>query len=201
MVISNYRLKEQRERFEAGERQELEAKLAPVKRDIAFDRLYQLSCFDEAAAEIGYDPSQRVVEPEPVAQEPELTINDLEGIDTSTKAGRAKAHQIVADAVFGEGGEARTVFNQFVAHGSKAFGHDLTEEEQRAILDWFVANNRSFLSNSYDECRVNLVRRGILPSALLTEDEILAGSIENEDTQNYESRRRLKQEILALRKR
>ncbi len=167
---------------------------------IAFDRLYQLGSFDEARAEIGYDPSRKEVVPEPVVPQKKLTVDDLESIGTTTREGARLARQIVADAVFGDDGQARQAFQQFVAHVARAFGHNLTEDEQREIINWFQKNNRSFLSNSYDQCRVNLVKRGILPATCLTEEEVLEGSIENVDTQSWEGRRRLKQQILAQRR-
>jgi len=172
----------------------------PETWKIAFDRLYSLQCFDETAnaPEIGYDESQRIVEPviEQPAPEP-----DIEKIDTSTREGAAKARAIVAKAVFGPHGEARVVFNNFRSHCRKVFGIDLDVQQQKEIVNWFVSNRRSFLSNSWDEMRVNLVRRRILPQSCLTEEEILANSIEDEDTTSYQGRRNLKQEIIASRNR
>jgi len=106
----------------------------------------------------------------------------------------------VAREVFN--GEAKTVFRQFIAHCKTTWGVDLTEDQQHEIILWFTKNNRSFLDGkAYDACRVNLVRRGILPPGCLTEDEQLANSIEDEDTTTWSGRRNLKQELIAARRR
>lgn len=165
---------------------------------IAFDRLYQLDCFDIAKAEVGYDESLREILPEPVVPERKLTIDDLESIDTSTRSGAELAKQIIGDSVFGFDGEARKIFDQFLAHVLRTFGVEITPEAQKQLVVWFQRNNRSFLDHrAYDQAKVNLVKRGILPSTCLTEDEILCGSIENEDTQSWQGKRNLKQEIRA----
>jgi hypothetical protein len=166
-----------------------------------FNKLLEWDAFEQSGVlELGYDENKKEVLPEPVAQERRLTVDDLESIDTETREGEKIAHQIIAEAVFGD--EAASVFHRFIAHVAKTFGHDISADEQREIILWFQKNNRNFLDHrAYDQCKVNLVRRGILPSTCLTEEEVLAGSIENEDTQSYESRRRLKQEILAARRR
>jgi hypothetical protein len=166
----------------------------------AFDRLYQLGCFDEAKGEIGYDESQRVPDPVAPVVVPEPTMADLESIPTHTLEGAAKAREIVSKAVFGD--EARSVFQEFVAHVSKTFGHDLTPDEQFEIVSWFQKNNKSFLDRrAYDQAKVNLIRRNILPESLLTADEKLQMAIESSDTQSWEGRSRLKQGLLASRNR
>jgi hypothetical protein len=173
----------------------------PETYRIAFDRLYQLGCFDEstAKAEIGYDASIR--EQEPVVEQPARARLDLEDFNTTTKDGEKLAHQILADAVFGPQGEGRIIFHQFISHVSKTFGHDLTEDEQRELIQWFVRNQKSFLDRrAYDLGKVNLVRRGILNHGCLTADELYSMGIEEEDTQSYSGRRNLAQELAQLRK-
>ncbi len=56
----------------------------PETYRIAFDRLYQLGCFDEVKGEIGYDESTRVEEP--VVEHP-VAAPTIEGLNLSTKAG------------------------------------------------------------------------------------------------------------------
>lgn len=173
----------------------------PITYRIAFDRLFQLRCFSEEAGEVGFDPSTKEVEPVEPEPERKLTVDDLENVDTTSKAGEKLAHRIIADAVFGPQGENREVFHQFIDHIAKTFGHDLTETEQRELIQWFVRNNRSFLDRAaYDTAKVNLVRRGILNHGVLTSTELFEMGIEETDTQSYESRRTLKQELAALRK-
>jgi hypothetical protein len=172
----------------------------PATWQIAFDRLNDLRCFNEEAGELGYDASQRVVAPVVEQLEAEPGIEALEGLNMLRREDAALAHQIVAREVFN--GEAKVVFRQFIAHVLKTFGHELTPDEQREMILWFTANNRSFLDGkAYDACRVNLVRRGILPPGCLTEDEQLANSIEDEDTATWQGRRNLKQELIAARRR
>jgi hypothetical protein len=171
----------------------------PETWKLAFDRLYQLGCFDEARAEIGYDESTRVQEP--VVERPERrpTLDNLEDFNTTTKAGEKLAHQILSDAVFGSQGEGREVFYGFISHVSKTFHHDLTEDEQRELIQWFVKNNKSFLDHrAYDVAKVNLVRRGILPHSLLTATELFEMNLESADTRSYEGRRSLAQKIAEL---
>jgi hypothetical protein len=170
----------------------------PETWSLAFDRLYRLEVFDEKQGEVGYDESQREVVPEPVVQERKPT---LEAIDCSTRDGAAQARALVANEVFVDG-EAAKVFHQFVAHVKRTWGHDLTAEEQFEIVSLFQKNNWSFLSGKcYDTARVNMVRRGLLPHSCLTEDEVLANSIEDEDTSTWTGRRNLKQELIASRNR
>ena len=172
----------------------------PETWNTAFDRLYALDCFDITNAEVGYDESQRVVEPVVEQPEPEPGIEALEGLNMLRREDQVLAAKIVANEVFNGG--AKTVFRQFIAHVLKTFDHELTPDEQREIILWFTANNRSFLDHkAYDACRVNLVRRGVLPHGCLTEDEQLANSIEDEDTTTWQGRRNLKQELIAARRR
>jgi hypothetical protein len=172
----------------------------PATWQIAFDRLNELRCFNEEGGELGYDESQRVVEPVVEQPKPEPGIEALEGLNLLRREDEAQARALIANEVFN--GEAKTVFRQFIAHVLKTFGHELTPDEQREIILWFTNNNRSFLDHkAYDACRVNLVRRGILPPGCLTEDEQLTNSIEDEDTTTWQGRRNLKQELIAARRR
>ena len=90
------------------------------------------------------------------------------------------------------------MFNEFLAHVLKTFGFEITPEAQKEMVIWFQRNNRSFLDpRAYDQCKVNLARRSILPRTVLTEDERLCESVEQEDTMSWDVKRRLKQEIRA----
>jgi hypothetical protein len=169
---------------------------------LAFDKMYALDLFDIASAEVGYDESQRVIEPVVEVPEPEATVADIETLNLShSREDERKAKEIVAHAVFVDG-EARKMFQGFVAHVSKTFGHDLTENEQREIILWFQKNNKSFLDHrAYNSAKVSLVRSGLLSGGdgLLTDDERLSMAIESEDTQTWQGRRNLKMELAASR--
>jgi hypothetical protein len=163
---------------------------------IGFDRLYQLGCFDEAKAEIGYDGSQRVEEP--VVEQP-APAPTIEGLNLSTKAGEKIARDIVSTAVFGPDGDAKILFGEWLDSLAKNFEYMMPEEVQREVINWFQKNNKSFLSyQAYDQCRINLVRRGLMPSSCLTASDRLSMSIEQADTRSYEGRRKLSQEIADM---
>lgn len=166
-----------------------------------FEKLLEWGAFEASGTlEIGYDESKKEYVSEPVEQGRKLSADDLESIDTGSRTGAELAHQIVADAVWGRGGEAENIFRQFIAHVARTFHYDLSPEDQREIVQWFTKNNRSFLdAKAYDQCKVNLVRRGILPATLLTEDERLCMSLETSQGTDYETRRKLKQTIIAAR--
>jgi hypothetical protein len=170
----------------------------PETYRIAFDRLYQLGCFDEVKGEIGYDESQRVEVP--VAEQP-APVPTIEGLNLSTKAGEKIARELVSAAVFGPDGDAKIVFGEWLDSLAKNFEYVMPEEVQREVIALFQKNNRSFLDRkSYDEARLNLVRRGLMPSSCLTAQDRLSMSIESADTRSYEGRRSLAQKIAELKR-
>jgi hypothetical protein len=127
-------------------------------------------------------------------------MEDLEGIDTSTREGSQTAAAIVSRAIFD--GQAKLLWLDWLRSLKTNFAYTMPEEVQREAILLFQKNNFSFLNRaSYDTIRRQLVRTGAMPQSALTEDEILAGSIENEDTQSWEGRRRLKTELIASRRR
>jgi hypothetical protein len=150
------------------------------------------------------DESQRVVEPVVETPAPELTVADLEGLDTSTREGSKIAQRLISAAVFGPSGQAAEVFKQFVAHVSKTFGHDMTESEQRALITIFQQRNLSFLDHrAYDAARREMVlAKNILPRTCLTQDELLCQEIEStptHDKSDYDQRLNLKRQIATAR--
>lgn len=163
----------------------------------SFDRLVELDVFD---AELGFDEDLRTEQPEPEPEEPEPTIEDLERFDTSTKAGERLAHAILSRAVFD--GDAKQVYMEWLRSLVNNFGYEMPEDVQRQAVDLFIHNNWSFLSKKcYDAARLNLVRRGVMPDTCLTPEDRLTLSLENADTQSFESRRKIKQQLLAARNR
>ena|SRR5579859_2792459 len=168
---------------------------------IMFNKLVEWGAFEASGVlELGYDPEKR--DAEPVAPERRLTVDDLEGIDTSTKAGEALAHQIVADAVFD--GDAKSVFREWITSLKNNFDYEMPPEVQRDyVIPWFLSNQRSWLDRkAFDDCRLNLIRRSILPESCLTDIDRLNWEIEEDfDTQSYEGRRRLAREAAQINRR
>jgi hypothetical protein len=170
---------------------------------LAFDKLWSLDAFDIASAEVGWDESKVQQEPVVEAPERELTVADIENIDTSTREGDKLAKKIVSNAVFGPSGQAAEVFQQFIAHVSKTFGHDLNESEQRELINVFASRNLSFLDHrAYDKARCELVAKGVLPRTCYTPDEVLCLEIEStptHDKSDYDQRLNLKRQIATAR--
>ena len=173
---------------------------SPETWKLAHERLFSIQAYDEVNGEVGFD-SQRVVEPVVAQPAPDPTIADLETINTQTREGERIAHGILSRAVFN--GEAKAIYLEWLRSLKTSFsGYEMPEHVQREAILWFQNNSRSFLDRrAFDQCRLNLVRRGLMPDMCLTSDDRLAIAVENEDTQGYESRRRIKQELIASRNR
>jgi hypothetical protein len=153
----------------------------------SFSRLVELDAFGD---ELGFDENLRT-EFEPAPQEPEPTAADLESIDTSSRAGQRIAEDILSRAIFQ--GEAKQVFREWLDSLKNNFDYEMPPEVQREVVQWFLANRRSWLDRkAYDDCRLNLIRRSVIPASCLTEVDRLNWEIEDEyDTTTYEGRRRL----------
>jgi hypothetical protein len=171
---------------------------------LAFDKLWSLDAFDIGSAEVGWDESK--VQQEPVVEQPapEPTVADLETLNLSlSREDERTAQKIVSNAVFGPSGQAAELFQQFIAHVSKTFGHDLTESEQRELIDVFRTRNLSFLDHrAYDKARCELVAKGVLPRTCYTQDELLCLEIEStptHDKSDYDQRLNLKRQIATAR--
>jgi hypothetical protein len=154
---------------------------------LGFDRLVALDAF--GADELGYDPSLiTYVEPSPEPA-PEPTIDALEVMETVTREGERRARHIISNAVFGPQGEAREVWNAWLAQLLRDYNFVPNPDAQKFVISWFEHNAKSFLDRrAYDEARRFCVRSGTFPPTMLTRDELLSQEIENCDGRGYNAR-------------
>jgi hypothetical protein len=106
----------------------------------------------------------------------------------ATREGERKARELANEHFFST--ECREVYNRFLAHCASTWEFSPTEKQARAIVQWFQDTNRSMTvdKTAWDDMRRFLVLAGVLPSRMVTEDEVLAGRIENTDMSTRDAR-------------
>jgi hypothetical protein len=163
-------------------------------RPEVFNRLFLLmqecDCF-----QAGDIIDLRVNEPiNPINPVPAEGQDELESLNVDIPEERVRAKQILEAEWLGK--QTAGIFAEWQAHLYKEFGVTLSEPQQRAAIDYFPANNLSFLSGkAWDECRRAMVARRVFPDTCLTADEQLCLEMENADLSDYDTRRRFQQAL------
>lgn len=130
-----------------------------------FNALVDSEAFD--AADLTYDESLIVKAPAP---ERDVTVNDLDGVDTSTPEGFRKAKDIADNLMFAE---AQPIFRLWRTSLSENFNVTISDDDIRYMCEWFLANNKNWLDKrSYDAFRLHMVRTGRWSEHLLTIEDI-----------------------------
>jgi hypothetical protein len=130
-------------------------------------------------------------------QESTATFDSVLKVLPDTFDGRRDARLLCNEDYFL--GEGKAVFDEWRGSILSNFHVTLDESEQRAAIDWFLKNNCSFLSRpSYDQCRLNLVARGILSEQCLTPEDRAALLVESSPAQTYTDRQELKRKLSLL---
>ena len=155
-----------------------------------FTRLVSLGAFNKGELDVS-----NVTE-----QVPETSEVNLDAIDKlpDTREGDREARQI-ANAHYWST-EANVMFNQWKRHLCKDYNFVPNEEQSRRIIDFFMANNLSFLRHeNWNRARRWAVRTRLFPD-IRTADERLSETIEATDLSNlsHDEASRLKQSIRTV---
>lgn len=122
------------------------------------------------------------------AQQPEAQPSDLlSALDAQpdTRDGARRAKELANEHFFSV--ECREVYDRFLAHCARVWDFYPTEQQARAMVQWFQDTNRSMIADktAWDDMRRSLVSREIFPrvsptgKSMLTDDELLAERIES----------------------
>jgi hypothetical protein len=123
--------------------------------------------------------------------------DEIEKLDTSTRSGQQTARTLLAGQLFK--GDAKQVFQEWVASLWNNFDFVPSEAEQKLAIEFCIQRNLSFLDRrTYDTCRRVLISRGIFPERCLTNADRADMSIETADTQSYAGRMLLKRTLASL---
>jgi len=106
----------------------------------------------------------------------------------ATREGERKARELANEHFFST--ECREVYDRFLAHCASTWEFAPTEKQARAIVQWFQDTNRSMTVDrtAWDDMRRSLVLAGVLPGHMVTEDEVLAGRLENTNLNDRDAR-------------
>jgi hypothetical protein len=108
-------------------------------------------------------------------------VDPIESMNGETRQGNEAMKNAVYDDVFSK--DIRSVFEEFVVWLRKTFSHELGDFQSKWIMRFITDNNLPWLDGeSWTRARVAAVKKGVLPLALLTEDERLTWKIEDETT-------------------
>jgi hypothetical protein len=124
----------------------------------------------------------------PVAQE-QPTVDLLAAIEAlpATREGERKARELANASYWTT--EAADMYAKWAQSIYDAWSVTLTEKQKQAVIQYFLDTNKSFLRyESWNEARRYLVKVGVLESCMVTEDEVLAGRLENTNLNDRDAR-------------
>ena len=139
-----------------------------------------------AAGELSIEPSAQ--------PEQDQTDHLQEVLDAPNSREGERAARVAANASYWTG-EAAEMFSQWSQLLYDTWEVTLTAPQKQAVVQYFLDTNKSFLRHeSFNEARRYLVKAGVLPSNMVTEDEVLAGRLEHTNLNDRDARIEFAQE-------
>jgi hypothetical protein len=164
----------------------------------ALERLYSLGVFQEEEL-MGYQT--RAIEVEQPRQPAEVDpLAELENLNLDSREGNKKAKQIATKDFFGR--QMAPIAQQWAEWLLTAFNYVLTDDARKAAGQWWMNNPtlNPLRAESWTQLRLNLIKRGLMPTSCKSREELLNETIEasSERSDSYEARRNLRQQIRGL---
>lgn len=167
--------------------------------NLGLSRLASLKCFEPHELE-GYQPPIPQTTPAPAPERPVDPLAEIETLDLSSRTGSARAKEIATNDFFGR--QMAPIADRWRSWLLATFNYVLTSKATKAAGEWWERNPTAspLTASSWTQLRLNLVKRGVMPSTCLLPDELLDREIEasSERSDSYEARRNLKQRIREL---
>jgi hypothetical protein len=164
----------------------------------ALERLVSLDVFQSGEL-TGYQTPAPAPTPTPTRHTVIDPLAEIESLNLDSREGNRRAKQLAANDFFGR--EFAHVVDQWEGWLLATFNYVLTDDVRKAAGKWWERNpTASPLSGeSWTSLRLNLVKQGVMPASCRTREEILMETIEVEtNTDSYEARRNLRQQIRDL---
>jgi hypothetical protein len=141
----------------------------------ALERCVELNIF--ADGEItGYQPTRERIEPTQAAKKKDHPLDELESL---SQKDREKEIAIVNQAHFDD---CAPLVREWFALLESTWGFVPTREQLDAVTAWFRYNGANWkLHSEYNKCRLALVRAGVFPPHMVTDEERQAEMIDQTD--------------------
>jgi hypothetical protein len=168
-----------------------------------FDYCFDLGLWDGAEV-ISSEAASKTPAPTPEPVDTGLTLDKIEGLDTRTSDAQRASESAVNQYFYSR--EVGPIWESWKAHMVRDYRFVPNDKQGRAIIDWFVKNNKSFLdTRNWDKCRVAL--REVLGNSprtgqpMLTRDELLSISLDSDqiDLDSREGKRQFLKKSQELR--
>jgi hypothetical protein len=164
----------------------------------ALERLVSLDVFQSGEL-TGYQTPTPTPAPTPTRHTVIDPLAEIESLNLDSREGNRRGKELCTNHFFSR--EFAHVVDQWEGWLLATFNYVLTDDVRKAAGKWWERNpTTSPLSGeSWTSLRLNLVKQGVMPASCRTPEEILMKTIEAEtNTDSYEARRNLRQQIREL---